>query len=396
MRSLHPIPLFALAASACSTAQVEDPPAALRCAESCYVVATAVSDEDGANTYVKVIDHVDQGELDLSDAREFPGWSDMRVVGGKVFVSSGEEPIVYRFSVSDDGSLVEDGQLHFGNYSSMAAMYLHAFVADDKAYMFGDAGEYVVWNPTTLEITGTIPLPELTERDGYPWSPAYDTGMIVRDGRLYHTVGFMDYDTLEMSATSAIVVTDVATDTVVDVLDADCPYLNFASQGPTGDLYFSNWVYSPAATLLYDAAPACMVTIPAGATTLDPAPFVFADVTGGYEAAALTMLEDGDALLSVFVDDNAAFDPQTDDVYAWIFGANWKSYRLDLAGGELTELPELGWHSGGYYTANFDDKDYVLLPGANYDSTVIYELGADGAVPVTTTAGWSTRLYRVR
>src|SRR5687768_11539618 len=56
-------------------------------AEPRYVIATAISDDEAANTYVGVLDSLDE-ELDLSRAREFGGWSDLAVIGEWVFVSS--------------------------------------------------------------------------------------------------------------------------------------------------------------------------------------------------------------------------------------------------------------------------------------------------------------------
>ncbi len=91
--------------------------------ESLYVIATAVSDDSGANTYVALLDSTDVGTLDLSAAAEFPGWSDLGVVGGWVFVSSGETPEVTRFSVSSERKLIEDGTVNFGNYVSDANFY---------------------------------------------------------------------------------------------------------------------------------------------------------------------------------------------------------------------------------------------------------------------------------
>lgn len=363
-----------------------------------YAMATAVSDDDGSSTYVQLFQDLPDGELDLSTAREFPGWSDLRVSGGKLFVSSGEGPTVWRFSVGADGQLAEDGSLGFDHYANYAHMYQQAFVNAEKAYLVGDAGEYVVWNPTTLEIVGTIPLPELPSRASIVAAPAYDRGMVVRDGLLFHAISFTDYANFAMAPSSAIVVVDIATDRVLTTLDAPCPDLNVGALDAAGHIYFSNWVYSPGATLANAGAPACVVKIPNGEATIDADwTLRFRDVTSGHEGAALSVLGDGRAVFSVFMEDNAPFDPEQDDVSAWVFGANWKSYELDLTtrdgARELTGLP---WHGGGYYTARLGETDYLLLPGEGYQRTDVYELSPGGGATLSFgTQGWSTRLFEI-
>ncbi len=132
-----------------------------------------------------------------------------------------------------------------------------------KAYVTGE-GEFVIWNPTTLEITGTLPFPELPERDGILPSFALDRGAVVRGDRMYLTVNWSDVQELAVPSDSRIVVVDLKKDEIVNVLTAPCPDLNVADRDEQGNLHFSNWVYSPGATLLYGASPACVVRIPEG------------------------------------------------------------------------------------------------------------------------------------
>jgi hypothetical protein len=361
-----------------------------------YIVATAISTDDGANTYVKVLDEIGGGELDLSAAREFPGWSDLKVAGGKIFVSDGEAPIVYRFSVGADGKLVPEGQIGFGDYTTDASMYVHVFVSDEKAYLLGEAGEYVVWNPRTMKIVGTIPLPMLQARESIEPAPALDRGMIVRDGRLYHAVAWTDYENFKLVPGSAIVVTDTVTDTVVETLEVECPDLNVGEADSRGNLYFSNWVYSPGGTLVNGGPKACAVKIPAGATTVDEAWTLQYATVVGHEAAALAPVDADSAILSVFFEDHEAFDSTQDEIFSWVFGNNWKTYRVGLDGKAGAEVEGLPWHSGGYYKSDFDGKTYLLLPGDEYKTTTVYELGTDGPAQVKiTTQGWATRLYKL-
>lgn len=62
-------------------------------------------------------------------------------------------PTVWRFTIDDDGRSVDEGIIDFGNYVNDANFYNQTLVSETKAYLIGE-GEYIVWNPTTFEITG--------------------------------------------------------------------------------------------------------------------------------------------------------------------------------------------------------------------------------------------------
>jgi hypothetical protein len=363
-----------------------------------YVIATAVSSAETSTTYVKTLPSLGPQTLTLDGAREFSGFSDLRVIGGRVFVSIGDSPTVVRFAVNAQGALEEEGRISFLNHGGSGAFYQQAVISPTKAYLWTET-EYVVWNPSTLEITGTIPLPITGKRQGIDSFWAYDRGAVVRGNRFFHSVSWLDYKTYQMLDQSEIAVIDTDTDKLVKVLSSPCPNLDGATVDDGGNIYFSNWIYSPGSTLTGKGGKACVTRIAAGSEELDPSwSMKLADLTGGHEAAALRMLGPGRALVSVFHEGNQPFDPSKDDVSTWLFGNNWKFWTVDLTARAAQEVSGVGWHAGGYYSERIDGRTYLLVPGDQYASTNIYVLGADGqAHPIISNApGWSTRLYKVR
>lgn len=360
-----------------------------------FAVATAVSTDSGANTYVKVLSKFED-ELDLSNAREFPGWSDIAAVGKYLFVSSGEEPIVWRFTVSESGKLVggcADETLDFGAYASDANFYNQMLVSETKAYLIGE-GEYVVWNPSTLEIEGTVPFPALPERSGIPAFVGLDRSAVVRDGRLYHTASWSDTENLEFLPDSRIIVLDTETDEVIDVIDAPCPDLAVGDRDEQGNMYFSNWVYSPGGTLLFDGPATCAVRIPAGSEELDADWSFGYAAADGHEGATMGYLGDGKWLYSSFTNDPANYE---DDWFEWLFGNFWQLRTLDPETMETATVEGAPLNGGGYYTARVEDTTHVLLPGDSYTTTTVYAIGADGtAAKKMHMAGWSTRMVQLR
>jgi hypothetical protein len=364
--------------------------------EARYVIATAVTDDSGgASTYVAVLDSLEADELDLSRASEFGGWSDMGVIGEWIFVSSGEAAEIERFTVNEDLLLEAAGAISFSNYTSDANFYAQELVSPTKAYL-ATGSEFVIWNPSTLEITGTLAFPDdVQPRDGIEPNLAVDRGAVVRGDRLYATLTWTDTENLNMLPDSRIVVVDVENDEVVDVLEVPCPDLNVADSDEEGNLYFSNWVYSPGATLLYGDEPACVVRIPAGSEQLDSFRYDYADATG-HEGAVMSYLGDGKWLYSTFLGDPAEHDPD-DDWFDWLFGDTWQLDVLDVDNGTTTKVSGIPQNGGGYYASRFDDVTHVLIPEESYTATSVYALDSNGkATRKLHTRGWSTRLFKLK
>jgi len=384
-----------LACTACTT---DDAPSSNDGASSGprYVIATAVSSDSGATTYVAVLDSLDMDELDLDHAREFGGWSDMGVIGDWVFVSSGEGPEIERFTVNGDRQLEEAGQISFLSYTADANFYNQTLVSPTKAYLTTDSG-FVVWNPTTLEITGTLPYPDVfAAREGIEPYMVLDRGAVVRGDRLYVTLAWTDTEELHMLPDSRIVVIDTKTDQVVDVLDAPCPDVMVADRNEAGDLYFSNWVYSPGATILFDESPTCAVRMKAGSEELDDWSFDFANETG-HEGAVLAYIGDEHWLYSSFLGEKSAYDPESDDWFDWLFGDTWQLTAFTPKTGTSSDVTGIGRNGGGYYSSRFDGITHLLIPENSYTATSIYALDADGAATRKLhTNGWATRLFKLK
>jgi hypothetical protein len=180
------------------------------------------------------------------------------------------------------------------------------------------------------------------------------------------------------------------------VLEAPCVDLAVADADEQGNLYFSNWVYSPGATLLYGDDSACTVRIPAGSSSLDDWSLRYADITGR-EGAVLGYVGQGKWLYSSFLGDPALYNPATDDWFDWLFGDTWQLEVLDPVARTSNVIADMPKNGGGYYSARFDEVTHVLVPGDGYDTTSIHALGADGTSShEIDTVGWSTRIFKLR
>lgn len=364
-----------------------------------FLTSSVVFGTDTETTYIATLQDVAPQTVDYTKALEKNGWSDVMVTGRMAFVTDGEAPVLTRYAVSDDGVLVEDGRLSFANYAVTSVSGSNTLIVDEtKAYVVVTAErQVIVWNPTTLAITGTFDLPELPNRGALRLvGPSVNRASAVRGDRAYLAFYWADFTDYSMADDSVVVVVDTATDTVAESIAVPCPEINFASVDEANDrVYFSNWGFSAVNTAFHAGPHACAVRLDDGATALDPSfQLTFSDVTGGREGATLRVLDDGKVLLTVFHPEIYDAPPTAEQIAD---GASWHLWSIDLATNEAAPFGDLGYHSFGVNGARVGDETLLFLPSADWASTTTYALADDGTTEARwTSAGWQTRLVALR
>lgn len=363
--------------------------------EHAYATASIVFGDEGETSYVSLLPDLEPQEVSLDTAREIPGWAGVWTNAGKLFVSDGESPLMWRYDVSASGQYSEEGKISFANYGLEYAD--GAFVSEDKVYAFAD--EVVVWNPKTMKVTGSFPLPEIEDKErGLEWS-RLSTGrsFAVRGNRAYVATNWANWDEYDVAEDSLIVVIDTDKDEVIDTLSVPCPYLDVATVTDDGYVYFSNWIYSVGPTLLHGRRKACAARIAPGKDQIDPDwSLTFADVTGGREGGVLRYLGDNKAVFVAYhdelVEDLASYDSsELADL------TNWRFWIVDLETLEASPLEGVDWSVGGYYSSRVDGRLFLFVPEANWESTAFYEVLQDGTTELRWTMdGWSLGLYKIR
>ncbi|MFP2930123.1 MxcI [Pyxidicoccus sp. 3LG] len=365
-----------------------------------YSLATSVFSQAGSATYVSVFDSLDVTGLDLEKASEHSGFATIGAVDGKLFVGSGEAPELTRYNVRDDGSLEEAGKVSFVNHGlASAPLYLNHFVDASSAYMVLEETRRIVWNPSTMQITGTAEAPGLAQqREGLVAKSSYDRAMVVRDGYSFQPFYWTDGDYYDFSPTSQIAVYSNADDSLVKLIDAPCPGLDVATQDEAGNIYFSNWVFSAAAPVLKEGAPeTCVVRIKAGEQALDTGwTRSLAAMVGGRQTAAFRYLANGVGVVAVFHKENVVINDETEPSVV-TSGNHWKLWRVNLENGTAAPVEGLDFIAGGYYAFRIEGRTFLLLPTSDYAKTAVWELGVDGApVKRFETLGWAYQFVKVR
>ncbi len=209
-----------------------------------------------STSYVPVVSSLDVARIDIDDGKELDGRASAAAIGDWLYLASSGEPVINRYTINDDGSLESAGSLDFSNYGvpewfaidSWGAVFVNA----EKALIFnGTDGSHIVWNPSTMQITGEIPGPDVTV-EGYN----LESIAVVRGNRLYRVFTVLNYDTWEfLPEPQYLAVYDLENDTLIDLVEETrCPQLyNRPFIDEQGDIYFSGWVWtlvwrSPATT----------------------------------------------------------------------------------------------------------------------------------------------------
>jgi len=371
-------------------------------AESWFAVPTQVYGAEflTSTSYVPLVPSLDVSRIELDDAKELDGRASARRVGDWLFIAGSSEPVVTRYTVDDAGSLHEDGRLNFGNYGLPEYFSIDAwgavFVNEEKAYIFnGSNGSHVIWNPTTMKITGEIPGPDIVV-EGYNM----ESVAVVRGERMYRIFTFLNYETWEfLTEPQYLAVYDVENDELLDLVEETrCPQIyNRPFVDENDDIYFSGWVWTPGLALTGDYPKSCALRVNAGEDSFDPEwQLNFADeITDGREAGMLRYLGDGKALLDVFHDERVEIDDDT-DAQELVNTANWRLWTVDLNDLSGGPVEAFDYKAGGYTDIQVDDSTYLMVPNADYSETTAYEMVDGDAVERFKIEGSPYQMVRAR
>ncbi|MGC4088046.1 MAG: hypothetical protein QM756_09135 [Polyangiaceae bacterium] len=205
-----------------------------------YLLATNFSAGDQAETYLVTTSTFDASTvIDPTSGPKLLGGVVPVVRDGAVFVPDANGPVLVRYDVGAGDQLEKRGELSFAGVGMTEIMSWHVYtISATKGYVFDPRGSrIIVWNPTTMELTGKqIELAEAL-RDG--WSPQLvfeHSGPRLRGTQLLVPLGWQDQDGNSRFA-SGLVVLDTVTDELVSVdEDERCGESYATVESPEGDI----------------------------------------------------------------------------------------------------------------------------------------------------------------
>lgn len=356
-------------------------------------------------TYIQTIPSLDIDRVTNENAIELPGNGIHLAHGGHVYIGLAEEPTMVRYTPDADGTLRENGRVSFLNQGLASTGFGNAFVSDTKAYMFSEA-QYVavVWNPQTMEITGTIDLSYL-QKEGFDvefWTVSY------YQGRVYVPVRYANWNDFRIDKSVTLMIIDAETDAILaTATDSRCHSGGRPVFTPSGDAYVMadgrNWSAQLFATVAGSEVPTnCLLRIRAGALEFDPDYLVeIPTMTDGLEVA--TELETsvdgaGVAFAKMFYPDQLPAEvPIASDFAFWEEPA-FKMWRIEL-GDTPSAMPvsDLPFSALAWEGAPLEGKLYTG-ESPDYATSRIYEIDPETnrAVPLFEMEGTFYGLRKLR
>lgn len=367
-----------------------------------YAVMYEVYTDEGSDSYLSVFNSLDLTEVDTASAREFSGGrAFMQAYNGWIFVGEPASPNLRRFSLNAAGELDNEEILNFSNYGLTEVAiddWCINFLSPEKAYYFEYLeGTTIVFNPTTMEITGEIPAPNNYVSSNTDEYTSTSTA-VVRGDRLFRTMYWQNDDTAAHSAEQTLLVYDTENDMLIDeVVETRCPGTgNRAHLAEDGTIYFSAWIWQTGDSLFNGAAAGCVLRINPGEETFDASwTFDYGDVAGGRQGAMFTYLEDGQALVSIFHDENVDIE-SFESAWDAVSEPQWEVWSVDIAARTGSPISGIPFSAGAFTPVHIDGRVFVMIPDSEWANTQLYEVEGNSATPKVNIPGWSYMFSKVR
>ncbi|WP_437656497.1 hypothetical protein [Sorangium sp. So ce1182] len=369
--------------------------------EEAFVVATRVWDDTATNSYFHVVPSLEQGTVvDPSQAMEIPGSARLFAFAdqGWFGVGDGESPTISHYTLDARDALVKGDAISLQPFGVQSLWQTNYLVSPTKAYHPDRAGEQlVVWNPTTMEVQGTIPLPD-TSREGY--LALYGYASIQRGKTLLFSVGWFDWTANDtILPETGLVAIDTETDTVVRFdVDDRCGGITESVEMASGDAYFVSSALAGAAHHLerLETEP-CALRVLKDADSFDPDYVVrLGDLTDGAIAGDPIPAGRDSLFLRALDEDLTTVGDETKSFE--ITGQKaWRWWRWDTATGEATLVAELAPSPANVSWFDVDGRIFTIDEKTDSIESTLIELTAEGGPKLgLTTPGYLHGVTKVR
>jgi hypothetical protein len=365
-----------------------------------YLVGSRVFDDTTTTSYFHVLPGLDASvSVDPTRAMEVPGSATLYSAFdlGWFAMGSGEEPTITRYSVNGGEALAEGQSMSLFALGVADLWDTLYFASTTKAYYPDrDGGQLIVWNPSTMEVTGTVALPE-TLREGY--LPLYGYLPVWRGTELLISVGWFDWDVTDsVLPETGLLVLDTTTDQVVRFeTDARCGGVTHPITLPSGDTYLVSSALAGAAHRVgrLPTAP-CALKIPAGSSSFDP------DYTQPLEALTGSNLVGepipaGDVIFLRAFDDTLATVEGPMATWELTGQAAWRWLRWTPTTNEIVPMVDIPPSTADVAWFQVDGRVYGSETTPDYAETTLIDLSAEGGpVRGVTVPGFAFGVTRIR
>lgn len=272
--------------------------------ESVYIVQNTVQAPDVPRTvFISVISNLTD-EVDLADAFEFNGSVRAKAFNSKIYVHDSERLLVIKYEINENNKLVEEDRFSMAQLGASSFNSQIAFVNDEYALTLPNGlRAFVIWNPTTMEVTSTIDFPSSIP-DPFNTSNIGSIN-VSSDGKVFIGMAGFDGTTSSNIVGARVAIVDPVNGTVEMVFDENIASGTEGGFDGEDNYYFNaNGYFGFARYLGNPPEVAQTITrINQGESAFDPT-FNISSTSVGAQGlpASVTMKISGDEFLYVMVD----------------------------------------------------------------------------------------------
>jgi hypothetical protein len=256
------------------------------------VLGSVTIDADGKRvSYAQIVGEL-EGHFSNENGIEAQGNAVFLSRGSDFFYGLAESPEWVRYSTKG-GRFKETGRLSFLQYGVMNVDFANTIVDDDTAVsVLTEQYVAIVWNPSTMQIEGSIELPHL-EKKGYSLE-AFTT--VSRDGLVYIPGKWVNWETHDVEQLVSMTIVDPKKREILGVAEDDrCGAGGRVTFDAKGYAYVMGDGRNQSMQVFAEAAgkksvPNCLLRIAPGETDFEQDYFFeIPELTGGLDA--MTELE---------------------------------------------------------------------------------------------------------
>ncbi|MFP2924898.1 MxcI protein [Pyxidicoccus sp. 3LG] len=366
-----------------------------------YAITAQQLVSDPVESYVVVTTEAERtASLPLDNALKVPG----RALGvgipktGSLYVVSDESATVTRYSLNDEDRLEASGTVSFASLGVTELGEYQAnfqFISETKAYYFdGATAQVVIWNPSTMTVTGNIPLDTLV----IPDTVLAFSGAVVRvDRQLIMPVGWRPETGVGITPKAGVVSIDTTTDVATIATDDRCGYTHDAAVGSDGQVYVATEAYGAAVRRVVgeEVAAPCLLRFNPQTRAFDPTFYRSLEaLVGGGTAGALIPGPQGTAYVRV-LDETVAPVLEGTHPRTVASGTGWQWWELKLDTMTATRKADFPSTSGSVFLFESENQTLYTEFGAGASSTTLHVLGESGR-PTLTYPGLSFSFLQLR
>ncbi|WP_396590887.1 DUF4374 domain-containing protein [Allomuricauda sp. R78024] len=285
----------------------------------------------------------------------------------------GAPATLVKYVFDDDGNTVEEERIVVPGANVFSTLY---FESETVAYgsVAGGISKLIVFNPTTMRITGEVSLNSVTSR--FPEATrTYYLDMMERDDKLFMGVHY-ENNFVPVNDSAYVAVIDLNSRTVEKILSDNRTGMVFGGQAANtgmvkaenGDIY----VQGLGTTLSGGASPSGLLKIANGQTDFDSDYFMDMEAATGNVCYGVNLMPSGRAFTSKVEDENDFFEFQTGE-------PQFTYYEIDILNGTgIGAVPGLPttYGSRGMIIRPLDGEE-LLFTNATNDENAVYSF--DGA-----------------